>query len=497
MHLQGLLPLHVGAAAEDHQLPLAGHDVGCPVDGVTEDDDARVIVRLCLGDDLRVEAGIGDGVPRQVDGVVHAAVGRQEGPQALLEGRRRNGGGEAVLLRLVDGEDGGAAGTGDGQQAAALRLVQVSQGLGEVVQLLQVVRPADLVFPEDGLVDLVGSRQGLGVALRRHAAPGGPARLEDDHGLVHRPQRLQEGGGSLDPLHVEGDHPGVPVLVEVSDAVRFVHVRPVAEADEDAHAEGLLGCPVHQGRPDGAALGDEGHPAAGGEERPGRAEAGIGGVDPLAVGADQADVVFPGCRGQLGLEPFPFFPRFGEAAGDDHGGLHAGLAALFDGPDDHPRRDHDHGKVRRRWDGGDVPVGLQAQEFVGLRVHGKDGALEPGVDQVVEHVVAELPRRSGGPDHGDAPRLEDGVQAALPFHVPSFFGMDVSESMRQGLRPPCEDGACYHSSWGISRCRAGSADGGCPVRSRHGGCHGGSRCRENVSALRLLKPESLGSGNVF
>jgi len=30
-----------------------------------------------------------------------------------------------------------------------------------------------------------------------------------------------------------------------------------------------------------------------------------------------------------------------------------------------------------------------------------------------------------------------------------------------------------------------------------GGCHGGSRRRENVSVLRLLKPERPGSGNVF
>ena len=37
----------------------------------------------------------------------------------------------------------------------------------------------------------------------------------------------------------------------------------------------------------------------------------------------------------------------------------------------------------------------------------------------------------------------------------------------------------------------------CIQRIGAGGCHGGSRRRENVSALRLLKRKSLGSGNVF
>jgi hypothetical protein len=67
---------------------------------------------------------------------------------------------------------------------------------------------------------------------------------------------------------------------------------------------------------------------------------------------------------------------------------------------------------------------------------GFTGKMEPlnGVDQVVEDVVAELP---GVPEARPwrRSRLEDGVQAALPFHVPSFFGMDVNESVRQGLRP--------------------------------------------------------------
>jgi len=192
----------------------------------------------------------------------------QKRPEPRLELLRREGHLEAVLLGLVDTQDRGAAGARDEQEPLARRPVQVRQALGEIVELLEVVGAADVVLPENGLVDLVASRQGLRVALGGHAAPCRAARLEDDDGLGGLLQRLEEGGRALHALDVAGDDLRVGVAVEVVDAVRLVHVGPVAEADEAAEPQVLDARPVDEGRAHGAALGDEGDAAPRGDERP-------------------------------------------------------------------------------------------------------------------------------------------------------------------------------------------------------------------------------------
>ncbi len=398
------------------------------MDGVAEDDRHDVVFPTGGFDDPGVEAGVRNGVAGQVDGIADPAVGGQKRPEAVFQGLGRRRGVESPFFRLVDGQDGGAAGTGDVEDPPARGFFHVREDLGEVVKLFQVFRPVDPVFPEDGAVDLVRSGERLGVAFRGHPAPGGPPRLEDDDGFLRLGQGFEKDLGTLHPFHVKGDDARVRVFVEIPDAVRFVHVRPVSQAHEDAHAEMVLARPVHEGGAHGAALGDEGHASPGGEKGPGSAQVVMGVVDPLAVRPDNPDAVFFRRVGQFFLEDFPVLTRFGEPARDDDGGLHPRLPALFEGAGHESRGDDHNGQVRRRGRRRDVLVDLEPEDLVGFRVDGVDGAGESSVYQVVQDVVPELSRCGGSPDQGDTFRLEDGVQAFQRLHVPScsFFVLPVS-----------------------------------------------------------------------
>jgi len=243
------------------------------------------------------------------------------------------------------------------------------------------------VLTEDGVIDLVASRQGFRVAFRGDFAPGRPAGLEDDHGLFRLGQGFQKVLGSLYPFHVDGDHPGMGILVEITDAVRLIDVGAVSQADEDADAEIFLARPVHQGGAYSAALGDEGHAPSVGQQGPGGAEVVMGIIDPLTVWSHHPDAIPGGGGCQLLLEFFPFHAGLGKAAGNDHRRPDAAAAALFYRAGDHPGRNHDHSQVGGRRCRLDVRIGLQAQQFIRLGVDGIDRSLETGVDEVVEDVA--------------------------------------------------------------------------------------------------------------
>ena len=238
----------------------------------------------------------------------------------------------------------------------------------------------------------------------------GPASLEDHDRLLALLDGREEPRRVLDSLDVEGDHLRVLVRRKEIDQVGLVDVDPVSHAHEGREAELLLGGPVDQGGSDGPALRRDGHGPFSGDERPGRAKAVVGVVDPLTVRPDDADAA-PQCVSRhLLLEAGSLSSRLGETPGDDDGRPDFPLAELENRLGDGSRRDDDDSQVGA---GRNLPHRFHRrnpEDCLFLRIHGDDRPCEAGVEDVLQDLVAELSGLCGGADDGKTVRAEEGLQ---------------------------------------------------------------------------------------
>ena len=116
---------------------------------------------------------------------------------------------QAVLLRLVDGQDRRPAGGGADHQPPPPGLGQIGQGLGKIEEFFQGVGPVNLILTKQGVINGVGPGHGFGMGFRGAASLHGAARLEDDHGFGDLSQGVEKVRGPFHPLQIEGDDRGV------------------------------------------------------------------------------------------------------------------------------------------------------------------------------------------------------------------------------------------------------------------------------------------------
>ena len=338
-------------------------------------------------------------------------MGREHAPEPVLQGGGRLRGGQPPFFRLVDGQDGRTAGAGGDHEIAAPGRLKIGQGLGKIKQFLDGVGPVHPVLAEQGLVDGVGAGQGLGVGLRRLPPPPGAPGLEDDQGLGAEGEGVQEVGGALHPLEVEGDDLGFGVGVEILDDLGLVHVDAVPQGNEGRHPKPFRRGQIQEGGAHGTALGGEGDFAGGGDERPGGAHAVVGHVDALAVGSHHLEAGLPDHPGHVLLQALPLRPGLGKPPGDDDGPLDSPVSTLLQGRGDQPGGDDHHRQFRGFRRVGNGFINLEATNLVGLGVDGVQGSRETAVFEVGQDVVPQFAGRGGSADNGHAFGLEDSVQA--------------------------------------------------------------------------------------
>ncbi len=429
VHLPPLLPFHIGPAQVGDEIAFSGtDDIGGACDRIAEDRHDHVVVPFRGGQDLPVAIRVG--VPREIEGVSHDAVGGENFLEPAGEVRREGGDAESLLLGHVRRDDGRPPRTGDDQGPRPRRRRQVRERLGEVVQLLEGGRAVHTVLAEHGVVDLVLSREGPGVGFGRLSPPLRPPRLEDHDGLSALAQGRKKFPRVLHSLDVEGDDQRVRVVREKVDQVRLVDVRPVAHAHERREAEPVLGRPVGKRRAHGPALGHDRDLPPARDERPGGAQSMVRVVDSLAVGADQADAAAVGVSDQVVLERGSFLPGLGESPRDDDRGTHLSLPQLEDGGGHELRRDDDDREIRSLGNLTGRPDGRSPQDHFPFRVHGEDIPGESGFQDVPEDLEPHLFGVGRRADHGDASGSEKGreggdhrgTSACRPFPLPAERG---------------------------------------------------------------------------
>src|SRR3989304_6446112 len=111
------------------------------------------------------------------------AGGGENPPQPGGQPRREGSDAKSLLLGHVGRDDGRPPRTGDDQRSWPRWGRQVRKRLGNVVQLLEGGCAVNAVLTEDGVVDLVLSREGAGVGFGRLSPPLRPSCLEDHDGL--------------------------------------------------------------------------------------------------------------------------------------------------------------------------------------------------------------------------------------------------------------------------------------------------------------------------
>ena len=362
---------------------------------------------------------LGRGVADKVDGVVERRVGRQEFLHTVDGGIRQPGHVEAGLFRGVGGQDAGAAGVGDDAQAWSLGQGLGGEGLGQVEQRGHVVGPDDAGLAEGGGIGLVRAGDGAGVGGGGLGAGGGGAGLDHDDRLFlgDLGGLLNEVRAVLDVLDVAEDDRGVGVGAQVLQHVAFVDDGFVAKGHELGEPDVFAQRPVENGgaqRPglgekrDGAFLG-----VAGGERS---VVVVVGADEPQAVGADHGDLVLGAQLDQALLQGIAFLAHFLEARGDDDGRAHLALGQGFHGRHDGGHGHDDDGHVQAFGQVLDLFGDRQAEDLVGLGVHGNQRALVPGLQHVGHDRVADLARSGGGPDDGYGFGREQRVDVVFQTH---------------------------------------------------------------------------------
>ncbi|GMA39769.1 hypothetical protein GCM10025883_18140 [Mobilicoccus caccae] len=145
--------------------------------------------------------------------------------------------------------------------------------------------------------------------------------------------------------------------------------------------------------------------------RRGETDVGVVVDESEGVGSHDTHAVRPGTVQQRGLAGLPFGTGLGEAGGDHHEGLHAGLGAVVHDVQ-HPLGGHgDDRHVHAALDVGDPGVRGQSPHRVGLAVDEVDLTGEPAVEEVVEQDRSHGVRPAAGTDDGHRARAEQRVHA--------------------------------------------------------------------------------------
>ena len=140
----------------------------------------------------------------------------------------------------------------------------------------------------------------------------------------------------------------------------------------------------------------------------------LGGVnDAEAVRAEESDSSVTAEFEQPALELAPLGARFGEPRRDHDQRRDAPIRAL--GRDlYYGRRGHcDHCEVDLVGHFGNARIGAHRLNHLACRVDRIDGAIEPGLEQVVEDLAADCPAAARRPDHGHRPGCEKAADRRL------------------------------------------------------------------------------------
>ena len=281
-----------------------------------------------------------------VDGILRGTEGWDDRCEGLLEVLCIVVKGNGVFLAGIRRHHARPPAVGDDHGVFAARKGVVGDEFAPVEGFLGAFSAQRPALPGDGVEEVVGPGERTGMGSRRHGAPLGPSRLDDDHGLYTGGalQRRDELLAVADSLDVHEHHVRVVVALKIFEEIRFVDVRFVAHRYDGRKAY-VFHCRVaHQRKPQGAALRNHGQMPAGdvaGDE--GRIEIRRGGINPEDVRAEDAHAVVVRVA-----RNFPLFfeiAYFRKTSRDDNGIFYLVPAQVLDGGKDELGRDCENGQV--------------------------------------------------------------------------------------------------------------------------------------------------------
>ena len=333
-------------------------------------------------------------------------------PHAGVGVERRQG--EPDSLALVRRERGVASRAGEHAEAAAARRARAGhrQRLGQLEQLVHVLRPGRASLLDERAEHALVAGHGPRVRRRGHGAGGGGAHLE--HSDSHAPlgaarQRLAEQLAVAVGLEVERDRPDLVLLRQRGDPAGGIEAHGVAAGDDRVQAQAAPGGQCVDR--DVAALRDERDPPR--LERAQRVaperDAVANRDDPVPVGAADGQAVQRGRRLQLPLQLGAVGDLAEPCAVDDRAPAAGGAGLLHRGGHARGRDGDDH----RVGGLGQVGQRREARHAVRLgapRVDPPDRAGVAQPPQVEQRLPGVRPVPVGRADDRDRARVEQARQ---------------------------------------------------------------------------------------
>jgi len=307
----------------------------------------------------------------------------------------------------------GPAGVADHGQARPPGQLPGVQDVGGVVDVLGLFHPDHAYPAQDGIEDVLGTGEDVGVGELFRGVPVRPCRPEEDNGFVpgETPGGTEEFPEMAEIVfHVYHDAPGVGVRSQIVDHVSEIDVDRRAQGGEHAETDMGADAPVEEDLSEGVALGDKGDLSRlRGAGEAGGAEAGVGADDAEAVGAEDPQGVLLLDPEYLLLQAPALLSGFPEPGGDDDHAVHIGPAACLDDlRDRRGGRGHDS-QIDVFRDGADMGVAGLPVDTGMAGIDGVDLPFPAG-PEVVQDLSARGVRLVTGSDQGDDRGVEHALQ---------------------------------------------------------------------------------------
>jgi len=274
--------------------------------------------------------------------------------------------------------------------------------------------------------------------------------LDHDDGLEAggRAQRAHEAARVADALDVEQDALGLRVIGEVVEDFAEIQIGRRAGGNHAGKADAVGLRPVQHGGTQRTGLRHQREVAG---QRRTLAEGGIeadgGPLDAQAVGADEADAVFPGHRLHALFQRHALLAHLAKAGGQNDGMVDAALAAFLHDPRHSRRRGGDQRQFRDSRQVAGRGVAAFAKNQLVLGVDGIDLALVAGFPQVPEQDSCDRVLALAGAEDRNRAGVEQGMKIVLGHDsisgVLQVRTVSATSSGHGAPYPTCYARPCY------------------------------------------------------